>query len=97
MSGNGGIWTHEAYAHDLKSRPVDQAWVHYHVSMTGFEPATFRLEVWRAIQLRHTDLWREILFLPSCLRQLVFSFGWFRTSDLPVNSRALCQLSYEGI
>ncbi len=23
--------------------------------MTGFEPATFRLEVWRAIQLRHTD------------------------------------------
>ena len=42
-------------AHDLKSRPVDQAWVRYHVSMTGFEPATFRLEVWRAIQLRHTD------------------------------------------
>ena len=56
MSGNSGIWTHEAYAHDLKSRPVDQAWVRYHVSMTGFEPATFRLEVWRAIQLRHTDL-----------------------------------------
>ena len=25
------------------------------LSMTGFEPATFRLEVWRAIQLRHTD------------------------------------------
>ena len=23
--------------------------------MTGIEPATFRLEVWRAIQLRHTD------------------------------------------
>ena len=25
------------------------------------------------------------------------SLGWARTSDLPVNSRALCQLSYEGI
>ena len=25
------------------------------MSMTGFEPATFRLEVERAIQLRHTD------------------------------------------
>ena len=24
--------------------------------MAGFEPATFRLEVWRAIQLRHTDI-----------------------------------------
>ena len=47
-------------AHDLKSRPVDQAWVRYHVSMTGFEPATFRLEVWRAIQLRHTDNYEYI-------------------------------------
>ena len=42
-------------------------------------------------------LWREILFLPSCLSQLIFSLGWSRTSDLPVNSRALCQLSYEGM
>ena len=25
------------------------------------------------------------------------SLGWARTSDLPVNSRALCQLSYEGM
>eukprot|EP01047_Picozoa_sp_COSAG01_P033985 COSAG01_NODE_2530_length_7495_cov_76.130206_5_plen_55_part_00 len=24
------------------------------------------------------------------------SLGWARTSDLSVNSRALCQLSYEG-
>ena len=24
--------------------------------MAGFEPATFRLEVYRAVQLRHTDI-----------------------------------------
>ena len=29
------------------------------LSMTGFEPATFRLEVWRAIQLRHTDFKKD--------------------------------------
>ena len=27
----------------------------------------------------------------------IHSLGWARTSDLPVNSRALCQLSYEGL
>ena len=42
-------------ASDLKSLPFDQTRERYLVSMTGFEPATFRLEVWRAIQLRHTD------------------------------------------
>ena len=42
-------------ASDLKSLPFDQAREHYQVSMTGFEPVTFRLEVWRAIQLRYTD------------------------------------------
>ena len=35
--------------------------------MTGFEPATLRLEVSRAIQLRHTDSIQHllILFLPE--------------------------------
>ena len=27
--GNDGIWTHEAYACDLESHPVDQTWVRY--------------------------------------------------------------------
>ena len=35
-------------------------------------------------------------FIPNCLRQLIFSSSWVRTSDLSVNSRALCQLSYRG-
>ena len=35
-------------------------------------------------------------FLPSRLRRLVFSSSWARTSDLPVNSRVLCLLSYRG-
>ena len=43
-------------ASDLKSLPFDQTRERYpNVSMTGFEPVTFRLEVWRAIQLRYTD------------------------------------------
>ena len=44
-------------ASDLKSLPFDQTRERYQVSMTGIEPATFRLEVWRAIQLRHTDMY----------------------------------------
>ena len=32
-------------ASDLKSLPFDQTRERYLVSMTGFEPATFRLEV----------------------------------------------------
>ena len=51
-------------AQDLKSRPVDQTrercLIAFYIkkdflSMTGFEPATPRLEVWCAIQLRYTD------------------------------------------
>ena len=39
---------------DLESTPFDHSGI-CAISMTGFEPATPRLEVWCAIQLRHTD------------------------------------------
>ena len=47
---------------ELESNPFDRSGIRTHkiikkykLSMTGFEPATLRLEVSRAIQLRHTD------------------------------------------
>ena len=96
--------------------------------MTGLEPATPRLEVWCAIQLRYTDKKVSPGFEPGSvgskpkvltitprnhltgvtrtpdqwiysplLCQLSYSENisscWVRTSDLSVNSRALCQLS----
>ena len=37
------------YAVDLDSTPFDRSGICAKVSMTGFEPAIFRLEVWCAI------------------------------------------------
>ena len=55
MSGVGFEPT-KHFACDLKSHPFDQTRVTWQkISMTGLEPATPRLEVWCAIQLRHTD------------------------------------------
>ena len=39
-------------ASDLKSLPFDQTRERYQKPHVGLEPTTFRLEVWRAIQLR---------------------------------------------
>ena len=41
---------------ELESIPFDHSGICViNISMTGLEPATPRLEVWCAIQLRHTD------------------------------------------
>ena len=41
---------------ELESTPFDRSGIcAKKISMTGLEPATPRLEVWCAIQLRHTD------------------------------------------